>query len=133
MTRRVHNAAGLNVIGALSVLFSILFVIVGLSWITVGVGGFVLGLTYLIGAVLLLPTSFGVLNRENWGRLCGVVAYGLLALAQIGSFAVDMPSLAGLVLLMVVGGSSLYLLLAGHAFDSRDREEPVRVHRPGRP
>jgi hypothetical protein len=106
-------AVGLGLVQAVSGVMSLLFALGSLPATALALGQGVAG-------VVLVPAGVGVALRKGWGRTLGIVAFAGVAALQvtplIGGATVGVP----LVGLAVSVGSSLYLLLAGEAFEDED-------------
>ncbi|MBV0925062.1 hypothetical protein KTS45_12730 [Halomicroarcula limicola] len=90
-----------------------------------GVGALVLGGSQLVLGLLLVPAGVGIGYRKSRGRWLGIVCFAGIAIVQV------LPLLSGSELAVPLAGvllsvgSSLYLLLAGEAFESGDGDSRV--------
>mgnify|MGYP000368422905 CR=1 FL=1 len=118
-----HGEAGLYAVAALALALGVVHALSGLLGLVSAVGSagaLVLAGSRAVLGLLLVPAGVGVALGKPWGRWVGAVAFGGIAVVQLlplvtgSTFAVP---LAGVLLSI---GCSLYLLLAGEAFERGD-------------
>ncbi|MDS0278193.1 hypothetical protein NDI85_10335 [Halomicroarcula sp. S1AR25-4] len=114
--------AKLYVLAALALSLGVVHVVSGTVTVlaAISVGVLVLGGCQAALGLFLVPAGVGIALRRPWGRWVGVVAFGGIAVVQL------LPFLSGTTLAIPVAGvllstgCSLYLLLAGEAFQRDD-------------
>lgn len=106
----------------------------GLLWIPADVTGAFLTLAYAVLGLLLVPASFGILQRKPWGRLVGIVTHcGLATLLLLTQLVGAIASVSGIMLMLILLTCGVYLLFST-AFEEEDSHtgETRRVHHPNR-
>ncbi|WP_424003241.1 hypothetical protein ACOZ4I_03930 [Haloarcula salina] len=118
-----HGEVGLYAVAALALGLGAVHVLSGVLGLVSSLGAagaLVLAGSRTVLGLLLIPAGVGLALRKPWSRWVGVVAFGGIAVVQL------LPLLAGTTLavplagVLLSTGCSLYLLLAGEAFEKAD-------------
>ncbi|WP_135304063.1 hypothetical protein [Haloarcula amylovorans] len=121
------DARGVFLLAVLACVFGLVHAVSGVIVLlsALSIGAFALGGSQLVLGLLLVPAGVGITYRRSWGRWLGIVCFAGIAIVQalplLSGSEIAVP-LAGLFLSV---GSSIYLLLAGEAFENGDDNSRV--------
>ncbi|MBV0900718.1 hypothetical protein [Haloarcula salina] len=118
-----HGEAGLYAVAALALGLGAVHTLSGVLGLVSSLGSpgaLVLAVSQAVLGLLLVPAGVGLALRKPWSRWVGVVAFGGLAVVQLLPLLTGSTVAVPLAGVLLATGSSLYLMLAGEAFESGD-------------